>query len=302
MEGCLIIDKPEGISSANALNILKKFVRPAKIGHAGTLDPFASGVLFIAIGQATRLLEYIVAANKAYRFVIEWGSSTDTLDRTGNIISTSNHVVRLENIQCLVNQLPKKKYIKQIPPNYSAIHINGRRAYDMARSGLEFTIAPRDVLLNSLQILSHDNNKTEFYLECGKGFYVRSLARDIADYLGVCGHVTSLRRTTIGKFTEVDAIKLDYLIELMHNGDWRDTLSKFLYPMHSMLDDILVMYVGDREEDALRKGQKVLVDEITINTCKTVAVCGKLHGNLIAICSLIESHLIPCKVFHLTNK
>jgi tRNA pseudouridine55 synthase len=152
VQGCLVLDKPEGISSAHALNMLKKFVRPNKIGHAGTLDPFASGVLLVAIGQATRLLEYVVSADKGYQFTISWGTSTDTLDHTGQITATSNRAVSLSEIYEAVAKFPKNTFISQTPPNYSAIHINGKRAYDMARSGLDFEIPARNVLLKDLSM------------------------------------------------------------------------------------------------------------------------------------------------------
>ena len=297
MKGWLIVDKPSGISSAGVLNKLKRFVKPSKIGHAGTLDPFASGLLLIALGEATKLIDFAMNKEKSYDFTIKWGSSTDTIDFTGDVIGSSNFAPDLQSIEIALDSFGSENFISQIPPKFSAIHINGKRAYDLARAGKDFDIASREVFLRKVFFSSHREGEVDFSVECGKGFYVRSLARDIVEKLGCHGHVSSLRRTKLGKFLEKDAIKLDYLLELLHNAAEPESINTFLRPMDTVLDDILVLYVPDNEAMALSQGRKIRIDMVETEKDKVV-VCNYNSRDIIAICSLFNSELIPRRVFN----
>ncbi len=202
--GFILIDKEIGISSAKMLYpIKKKLPKYCKIGHAGTLDPFASGLLIAAIGRATKAIEYVMGMDKVYQFTVKWGMETDTDDLTGKVINTVNNIPIHSEIAEILYQFHGK--IMQQPPKFSAIHIHGKRAYDLARSGLDFNLEARQVIINSLIITNHNDDKTTFIMECSKGCYVRSIARDIAHKLGTYAHVIALRRTKIGDFKVADA-------------------------------------------------------------------------------------------------
>jgi tRNA pseudouridine55 synthase len=202
--GFILIDKEIGISSAKALYPIKKSVpKGFKVGHAGTLDPFASGLLIVAVGKATKALQYAMGMNKTYEFTVRWGEATDTDDITGKIIQRSEKIPALHEIPEVISKM--HGVIKQKPPKYSAIHVNGKRAYDLARDGIEFELQEREVKVIKLSLVSHDGAYTSFILECGKGCYVRSIATDIAAKLGTCCYVSELRRTKIGSFTVNDS-------------------------------------------------------------------------------------------------
>lgn len=197
--GFILLDKEIGISSAKALYPIKKmFPRGTKVGHAGTLDPFASGLLVVAVGKATKALEYVVAMSKTYEFTVKWGASTDTDDLTGKILNTSDRIPTINEIENILPQFVGE--ISQTPPQYSAISINGERAYDLARNGVDVALAARPITVHNLIITEHKADETSFLMDCGKGCYVRSVARDMALALGTYGHVTQLRRTRIGNF------------------------------------------------------------------------------------------------------
>ena len=298
VSGWLLVDKPEGISSADAVNKLKKFFKPSKIGHAGTLDPFASGMLVVAIGEATKLIDHAMDQEKIYQFVIKWGESTDTLDCTGSVVNSSLEVPTLEQLQAVILSFGNNTIIEQVPPNYSALHVNGRRAYDMARAGEEFSLPAREVFLREIKILEHNIESTVFEVTSGKGFYVRSLARDIADRLRVCGHVAILRRIKVGKFTQSDSIKLDYLLQLLHNADRPEMLLDFLRPVGAMLDDILVLHVTEEEIKLLRQGRRVHKMLANYDIGQKVIACDLAGNKVIAICSMTENGLIPKRVIN----
>ena len=202
--GFILLDKEIGISSAKALYPIKKSLsKGIKVGHAGTLDPFASGLLIIAVGKATKALEYVMGMNKTYEFTVKWGEATDTDDITGKIIHQSEKHPTLTEILDVISGM--HGIIKQKPPKYSAIHVNGKRAYDLARNGVEFELHEREVEVLNLSLISHDGSSTTFILECSKGCYVRSIATDMATKLGTYSYVSELRRTKIGKFSVKDS-------------------------------------------------------------------------------------------------
>ena len=197
--GFILLDKMVGISSAKALYPIKKLVpKGQKVGHAGTLDPFASGLLIVAVGRATKSLQYIVALSKTYEFTVKWGEATDTDDLTGKIINQSIMIPSLNDIEKALEKFNGP--IQQTPPKYSAISLNGMRAYDLARKGVDFELQSREVIIYNLDITHHNALYTSFIMQCSKGCYVRSIARDIAENLGSYAHVTVLKRTAIGDF------------------------------------------------------------------------------------------------------
>lgn len=203
-QGFILLDKEIGITSAKALQPIKKRLpKGTKVGHAGTLDPFASGLLIVGVGKATKALQYAVGMHKTYEFSIKWGEATNTDDVTGRITKTSDKIPTMDEILDVMPALHGA--IKQKPPKYSAIHVSGKRAYNLARQGVEFDLPERNVEIISLALTSHDEFSASFIVECSKGCYVRSIATDLAKRLGTYGHVTSLRRTKIGKFSVDDA-------------------------------------------------------------------------------------------------
>ena len=240
LDGWLIINKDLGMTSRQVVNIVKKTLNVKKIGHAGTLDPLATGVLALAVGKATKTVKYIMEGMKKYSFTIKWGISTDTQDREGKIISKSNKKPDKIKLKIILKNLVGT--IDQIPPKFSAIKVNGRRAYDLARNGKKFTLKSRKVFLKKIRIIEKNKEKqtdyTSFEIECGKGFYVRSLVRDICKKLGVNGHVIKLKRIESKPFNLKSSISVKEFLKLYEKNDWKNN---FL-PIYSVLNKI--KYVG----------------------------------------------------------
>lgn len=292
IDGWLIIDKPIGLSSNQVLSKLKRLIHPSKIGHSGTLDPLATGVLPVALGEATKTIQFIMNREKAYEFEITWGENRDTIDAEGEIIETSDKKPNHEEILKVVNSF-ENGVIKQMPPKFSALKVDGKRAYNLARSGEEFELKSRSVELIELKFLG--GNK--FFVECGKGFYVRSIARDICSKLGVCGYVSSLRRVKSGNITEKDAISLDSLEKIVHNdskidGKWSD----FIHPLTHVLDDILVHEVSVEDAKKLKNGMSVH-SELSLSSEETFIVAQNKMP--IALCTLKGNYIKPSRVFNL---
>ncbi|WP_309601390.1 tRNA pseudouridine(55) synthase TruB, partial [Sphingomonas sp.] len=216
MNGWIILDKPLGLGSTNAVSAVKRALREAgepktKVGHGGTLDPLATGVLPIALGEATKLAGRMLDATKAYDFTIAFGEQTDTLDLEGQVIATSDVRPTLAEVEAILPRFTGK--IEQIPPAYSALKVDGERAYDLARKGVDVELKTRSVTVLELALLSAETDSATLSATVSKGTYIRSLARDIALALGTVGHVTMLRRTKAGPFTLKSAISLDILNE-----------------------------------------------------------------------------------------
>ncbi len=289
-QGWINLYKPKNITSFKAINSIKKKFSIDKIGHAGTLDPMAEGVLPIAIGKATKLIPYISIINKEYEFTVTWGKQTTTDDTEGEILFESNHLPKkIEIEKTIVNYLG---YIDQIPPKVSAVKINGKRAYKLFRDNEVFEIQPKKVFIENLTITSHSTNKTSFKILCGKGFYVRSFARDLALDLKTYGHISSLKRSKVGKFTENTSILLDDLLKI---GQRHNEIN-CIFPTISMLDDILAYEIEEQIDiENLSFGRSIKIDEkkiinfSSINLGKNniflfkkgdVVSIGKLDGNL----------------------
>ncbi len=252
IHGWIILDKPEDMTSTTAVGAVKRHLDAAKAGHAGTLDPFATGILPIALGEATKTVSYVVDGVKRYRFTIRWGVATDTEDRDGAVTAESDGRPDRAAIEAVLDRFIGE--IEQIPPAYSAIKLDGKRAYNLAREGKAPEMPPRMVTIDELRLLEmSDADHAVFEAVCGKGTYIRALARDIALALGTVGHLSALRRTQVGPFDEKSAISLDELRENMHVA----AACEYLLPVETALDDIPALAVTDIEAGSLRNGQAV---------------------------------------------
>lgn len=289
INGWLVVDKPQGMGSTQVVNFTRRIFNAKKNGHAGTLDPFATGVLPIAFGEATKLIDFITDGEKEYEFTICFGAETDTSDNTGNITSSGGRTPTIEEISKILPQFIGE--ITQTPPAYSAIKINGQRAYDLARRGQEFSIPERRVNIFDLQFLSLRDNYADFKVKCSKGTYVRSLGRDIARALDSFGHLQSLRRTKCGLFTLNDTILLENLKNMVY-------VEQTLLPLETSLRDIAVMAVSEVEASKLKQGQ-ALSPKGRENFSSTSIAAAVFNGVLIAIVRIEESRISPIRVFNL---
>lgn len=317
LHGWLILDKPLEISSAQAVGAVKRILKPSKIGHGGTLDPLASGILPLALGEATKTFEYVVSHEKDYEFTVEWGMSTTTDDREGEAVNVSNKRPTITEIEAILPEFVG--VIMQRPPVFSAISQGGQRAYAMARAGQEVVLEPRPVEVFSLTVINEDSQpskatreawgfgapngilgvcpQTKFKITCGKGTYIRSIARDMGEKLGCFGHVAALRRTRVGRFDEKSAISLDGLRELAYKP--ASTLP--LMSISDVLDDILGITLNASQTLRLRQGQQV---ELVANMPKvaegTLLKCfAEEDGLLIGIAKTEQGRIKPVKNFNL---
>ena len=254
--GWIILDKPRGLGSTQAVAAVKRNLREggyakAKVGHGGTLDPLAEGVLPIALGEATKLAGRMLDASKIYDFTIRFGEETDTLDAEGEVVERSDVRPSLPEIEAVLPHFTGP--IEQVPPAFSALKVDGKRAYDLARAGAEVELAMRKVTIHDLTIGGIPNRRDEITLTAhvSKGTYIRSLARDIARALGTCGHVTYLRRTKAGPFRQEQAISLDKLNEIGKGAP----LSDLLLPLEAGLDDIPALHLDQTDAQAVRQGR-----------------------------------------------
>ncbi len=249
LNGWVNLDKPAGITSTDAVTKLKWLLKPEKIGHAGTLDPLATGILPIALGEATKAIPYLMDTLKLYNFAVTWGEERTTDDSEGFVTNTSPIRPDLSQIQkCLPRYTGQ---ISQTPPQFSAIKIDGARAYDMAREGQIVEIKPRLIYIERLEIVSHNSATTCFQALCGKGTYIRSLARDIGRDLGCFGYISALRRASVGSFDERNSISLDKLAEIVENLGPEAPL----LPLLTALDGIPALAVSEAEMRQIRNGQ-----------------------------------------------
>ncbi len=292
LNGWLIIDKPYDMGSTDVVRVLKRLYHPEKIGHAGTLDPKATGVLPIAFGQATKTIPYVMDGSKTYEFTVEWGKETTTDDLAGAVTATSDKRPTLAEIESVLPYFLGD--IDQTPPAYSAIKINGQRAYDLARRGAEIDMKSRTVHIDSLTILTHTPEKTTFEVCCGKGTYVRSIGRDIGRKLGCLGTITFLRRTKCGPFTLNHTILLDFLEKQVYSVEALE-----LIPVLTALDDILVLAVDAEQADDLVHG-RTLGQRAFPETATAAAgsvFTAKYGDELVALVRCEKGRLKPFRVF-----
>jgi tRNA pseudouridine55 synthase len=289
INGWLILDKPVGVTSTHAVSRLKRIFNAKKAGHAGTLDPLASGILPVAFGEATKTVPFVQDGEKAYRFTVRWGAETDSDDSEGAITRTSDERPAPDQIADLLPRFIGT--IMQTPPAYSAIKINGERAYDLARDGEEVNLAPRPVTIHALDLVRTDENEAVLEAHCGKGTYVRAIARDLGRLLGCFGHVVALRRTRVGPFTEEDSVTLAEL-EAEGAQPFDELLS-----VEAGLSEVTCIVVDRDGAARLRRGQSLLlrgrdapIEDFAYAACGGVPVAfGPVEGG----------ELVPSRVFNL---
>lgn len=294
VHGWVNFDKPLGMGSTQAVGKVRWLFSAQKAGHAGTLDPLATGVLPIALGEATKTVPFIMDAAKSYEFTVLWGENTDSWDGEGEVTAASDVRPEAKAIRAILPEFTGE--IDQIPPKYSAIKVGGQRAYALARSGERVELSPRKVQVDRLELTQSTPDYARFSLDCGKGTYVRSLARDIAARLGACGHVSLLRRTRVGPFRIGDentpSFTLDALTESCHRGG----VSEALCPVSTALDDIPVLAVTDQDKTELKHGRSILCPpEFT----GTELVLAMFDGTEIALCGADGALLRPKRVFNI---
>ncbi len=254
VHGWVIVDKPVGVTSTQVVGAVKRVFDAQKAGHAGTLDPMATGVLAVALGEATKTVPYAMESEKTYRFTACWGEGRDSDDAEGAVTAKSAHRPSREAIEAALPRFTGE--IVQVPPAYSAIKVQGERAYDLAREGEAVTLEPRTVSVHEVRLVAQsDCDHSEFEMVCGKGTYVRAWVRDIALALGTVGHVSSLRRMAIGRFSVADAIPLEKLKAFMHSP----AAFEHLRPISTALDGIPALAVTGPDAVRLRSGNSILM-------------------------------------------
>jgi tRNA pseudouridine55 synthase len=290
LSGWLVIDKPRGVTSSRVVERVRR-ATGAKAGHAGTLDPLATGVLPIALGEATKTVAYAMGGRKTYRFCVRWGVACDSDDADGEIVGDSP--VRPDPA-AIAAVLPRfTGLIEQVPPTYSAIKIGGRRAYALARAGRACALGPRPVEISTLRLVATpDGDHAEFEAVVGKGAYVRALARDMALALGTFGHVTALRRLAVGRFTEADAVALEFSADERHIR----LASQVLLPLETALDGMPELIVSANDARRLRCGQRV---EQSAPGVAPGSIVGVWHANaLVAFAKLEDGNLRALRVIN----
>jgi tRNA pseudouridine55 synthase len=297
IHGWLILDKPQGLTSNQALGRLKRLFNPKKVGHAGTLDPLATGVLPVAFGEATKTVAHVVDCEKAYDFTIRWGIETDTDDSEGQPVRTSDTRPERDAVQAALDGFIGD--IQQIPPSYSAIKVDGERAYDLARDGETVELAPRLVSIYDLGIVEMPSlDFTRLLCACGKGTYVRSIARDLGRTLGCYGHICALRRTSVGPFDEAKAISLETLESLSNSDGGYSALLGTIIPVETALDGIPALAIGGDDAARLKRGQPILIRGGNAPILKG-PVYATSRGVLIAIGEVERGEMHPIRVFNI---
>ena len=294
VHGWLIFDKPKGMNSTRAVGLVKSLYDAAKAGHAGTLDPLATGVLPIALGEAIKTVPFVVEGSKVYRFTVRFGIETDTDDAEGKVTASSDRRPSSPEIEATLPRFTGE--IIQVPPRFSALKVEGARAYELARDEEQFELEPRPVSIARLTLVAHpDKDHCILETECGKGTYVRALARDLGRALGSHGHVAALRRTRVGPFGEDRAVSVERLEALASD---RDDLVAALEPVEIALRGIPALAVSAADAARLRRGQPVLLRgrdaPILAGTIYAMA-----RGTLVAVGEVSEGELKPRRIFNL---
>jgi tRNA pseudouridine55 synthase len=289
VNGWVILDKPVGLTSTQAVSKLKRLFNAKKAGHAGTLDPLASGILPVAFGEATKTVPFVQDGEKAYRFTVRWGVETDSDDSEGTATQTSEIRPETADIERLLPGFTG--VIMQVPPAYSAIKINGERAYDLARDGEKVFIAPRPVTIHNLRLVGGDRDHAVLEAECGKGTYVRAIARDLGRALGCFGHVVELRRTRVGPFFEADSAPLAALLEAP------EAARENLLTVEAGLSELPCIVLDRNGAARLRRGQSVILrGRDAPGEGPAYAVCS---GTPIASGMVEGGEFLPNRVFNL---
>ncbi len=306
VHGWVNFDKPLGMTSTQAVGKVRWLFSAQKAGHAGTLDPLASGILPIALGEATKTVPFLVQAKKTYECEIQWGARTTTLDAEGDVVATSDVIPTGQQLADILPQFMGE--ISQIPPAFSAIKIDGKRAYDLARAGEAPKMKPRLVQIDGIEVLAAHESTATIRIDCGKGTYIRSLARDIAHALGSEGYVKSLRRTRVGPFTDEAAFTLDMMEDL---GD-KNRVFESLLSVSTALDDIPALAVTEDERADLKLGRAiVLLPDAFASLAPSFRprpigdldasryVLANYQGEAVALCEARAGRLSPKRVFNI---
>lgn len=296
VSGWIVLDKPEGIGSTECVSKVKWLFKAAKAGHAGTLDPLASGMLPIALGEATKTVPFVMDGEKIYRFTVTWGAETTTDDLEGEVTNRSDQRPDEAAIRSAMARYMGE--IDQVPPLFSAVKIGGERAYHLARQGEEVTIEPRKVVIHRFEIVEMpDRDHTVFEVECGKGTYVRSLARDLGRDLGCHGHVSSLRRSAVHPFNEDDLLPLADLVAM--EGDL-EALDAEILPTGIALDSLAEIQVTKEQANRIRAGNPVILrgrDAVSF----AEEACAVSGSELVAIGSIDKGSFLPSRVFKVSQ-
>jgi len=305
VHGWVVLDKPLGLGSTQAVGVIRRIFDAQKAGHAGTLDPMATGILAIALGEATKTVPYAMDSDKVYRFTARWGESRDSDDAQGKVTGTSpNRPAEA----AILAQLPRfTGTLTQVPPAYSAIKVDGERAYDLARGGEDVVLEARPVEVFEARLLGAEDGTAEFEIRCGKGTYVRSWVRDIALALGTLGHVTALRRTRLGGWDEKTAVGLDTLTPFMHSP----AAFGYLRPLSTALDGIPALAVSGPDTVRIRSGNPILIRANIFARMKDGFGDGELsgltvflkdeEGQPVALAEIAEGELRPFRVFNFST-
>jgi tRNA pseudouridine55 synthase len=302
VHGWVILDKPLGMGSTQAVAAVRRIFDARKAGHAGTLDPMASGILAIALGEATKTVPYAMDCDKTYRFTAAWGQARSTDDGEGAVIATSG--VRPDRA-AIEAMLPRfTGLLSQVPPAYSAVRVGGERAYDLARDGQAVSLEPRQVAVYEARLLNSVQDSAEFEIRCGKGTYVRSWVRDMAQALGTMGHVSALRRTRLGGWEEKDAVALETLTPFMHSP----AAFGYLKPLATALDGIPALAVSGSDTVRIRSGNPILIRSSLFARMKDELADGELTGQTVylaepdgtpvALAEIAGGELRPFRVFN----
>ncbi|HEX4040879.1 MAG TPA: tRNA pseudouridine(55) synthase TruB [Xanthobacteraceae bacterium] len=300
VHGWVVLDKPVGMTSTHAVSVIKRLYAAKRAGHAGTLDPLASGCLPIALGEATKTVPFVVDSRKTYQFTIRWGEERDTDDAEGRVVATSEIRPDAAGINALLPRFTGT--IEQVPPRFSAVKVDGERAYDLARDGEIVELASRQVTIYRLELTDMpDPDHVMLSAECGKGTYVRALARDLGRALGALGHVSALRRGRVGPFAEADMIPLEQIEALCHRAATGEGhLADTLLPIETALDDIPALAVSPADAARLTRGQAALLRGRDASIFRgTVQVAS--GGQLLAIAEVERGEIVPRRVFNLTG-
>jgi tRNA pseudouridine55 synthase len=289
ISGVLVVDKPIGMTSHDVVQVIRKGTNIRRAGHTGTLDPRASGVLVILVGPAVRLSEYVAASDKRYQAVVRLGTTTDTYDGDGRVMSSSAVDVTEEQFEAALKNFVGE--IEQVPPPYSAIKIKGRRAYEMAREGEEVDMQPRKIKVYNLEMLEWAPPEAVIDVYCSSGTYVRSLAHDLGNSLGCGAYLTGLRRTKSGRFTLRDAVPLRKLREAFENGSWY----QYLIPAAEALTDWPAVELSVEQVEAIRHGIRISAEQTDAPLARGISE----QGELVALLELVpeSSEWKPRKVF-----
>ncbi|MCP5366313.1 MAG: tRNA pseudouridine(55) synthase TruB [Hyphomicrobiales bacterium] len=299
IHGWLIVDKPAGMSSNAVVGAVRRATGAAKVGHGGTLDPLATGVLPVALGEATKTVAYVMDGTKVYHFTIRWGEARSTDDAEGEVTETSP--VRPGAAEVRARLADFIGEIVQVPPAYSAVKVDGQRAYKLARADKPVDLAPRRIVIHDFTLLDMpDADHALFQVVSGKGAYMRALARDLALALGTCGHIAMLRRIAVGPFSQDTAISLDKLVDVGHSA----RLADFLLPVETALDDIPALALTEAEARRLQHGQPIPVLPVAARSpFKEVGqgdtVCAMSEGKLVALARISGGEIRPLRVLNM---